>query len=164
MVVQASELLARDDSGCALCDDVFAAGDKVLVCPDATCSAHFHTACLGRNLLGQEGPQSSSLVPSSGHCPVCASPLLWARLMRDGPVLAADGGSGAAPRGGGGRGCDVPCTTTDAFDDVEIDLTDTAQLPVPAPPPRLPRRADIGFEEEEEDEDDDLAAFIDLTL
>lgn len=188
-VGDASALLERDDSGCALCEAEhgFAGGDKVLVCPD--CSAHFHTGCLGRELLRQEGPQSTSLVPSSGTCPVCAELILWAKLMRDGPVLLAEkcrvAGAGAAPAGAvrGMRGAraprgDVsptaaarPDKIADEFDDEAIDLTAPLSvlcIPPWRPPPPPPARADLDSaseeEEEEETEKDLEACFIGLAL
>ncbi|VDP03563.1 unnamed protein product [Soboliphyme baturini] len=47
-------------------------------CSNESCKTFFHKICLARKFLENE---PKFLLPISGHCPVCSTPLLWGALI-----------------------------------------------------------------------------------
>lgn len=79
---------------CTLCTSpIPASGASTLICPSATCNSTTHLTCLATHFLATErreaqanGHQNinanpNSLLPTSGSCPSCSTPLAWRDLV-----------------------------------------------------------------------------------
>uniref|UniRef100_A0A8C3UZR4 GIY-YIG domain-containing protein n=1 Tax=Catharus ustulatus TaxID=91951 RepID=A0A8C3UZR4_CATUS len=65
--------------GCGLCEEVRAQATPLLRCPRPQCSMAAHPPCLARLFLA---PEPQQLLPVTGTCPSCHTPLLWGDLIR----------------------------------------------------------------------------------
>uniref|UniRef100_A0A8C3UT36 GIY-YIG domain-containing protein n=1 Tax=Catharus ustulatus TaxID=91951 RepID=A0A8C3UT36_CATUS len=63
--------------GCGLCEE--AQATPLLRCPRPQCSMAAHPPCLARLFLA---PEPQQLLPVTGTCPSCHTPLLWGDLIR----------------------------------------------------------------------------------
>lgn len=85
---------------CTLCTSPLpASGASTLICPSATCNSTTHLTCLATHFLATERAERSddkasstslsktnalnadSLLPTSGSCPSCSTPLAWRDLV-----------------------------------------------------------------------------------
>lgn len=80
-VQKSLEVAADRSSSCAVCAKAFNVEDStMLACPDASCRAASHMACLARKFLVDE--QAAAAVPTSGTCPGCGTTLRWVDLAK----------------------------------------------------------------------------------
>lgn len=67
---------------CACCKKrVQAKQEMVLVCPQHSCQAPSHMACLSTRFLGSD--ESQEVVPIEGQCPRCQTTLRWVDLVKE---------------------------------------------------------------------------------
>lgn len=84
-IEKCQELFGKEGIQCSICfKDTPATGAGTLVCPHESCRAASHLQCLSAAFLKAEGERAKeALVPTSGCCPQCNTPLMWVDLVKD---------------------------------------------------------------------------------
>lgn len=77
-------LLAEDEAlNCAVCSKTLGPYPRMaLICPRESCRTASHMTCLAAKFRMDEG-QDSSVVPTSGMCPICKEDLQWVDLVKE---------------------------------------------------------------------------------
>jgi len=67
---------------CNLCPKALpSTGASLLTCPNPECDATAHITCLSAHFLSSA--PAETLIPTTGHCPSCKSPLEWQDLVKE---------------------------------------------------------------------------------
>jgi structure-specific endonuclease subunit SLX1 len=89
--LEKSKTLLAKPQTCTLCSSATpASGASTLVCPSLSCSNVSHLTCLATHFVATEpkptkdNPHSTpSLLPTTGTCPTCSTPLQWQTLVQE---------------------------------------------------------------------------------
>lgn len=81
-IARSLELTGNRSNRCSICARaIVGQGHAMLVCPEASCCATSHLACLARTFL--DGQDGKSAIPLSGKCTKCNTQLRWADLVKE---------------------------------------------------------------------------------
>lgn len=90
--LEKSKTLLSTHQTCTLCSSAIpSSGASTLICPSPSCSNVSHLTCLATHFLATE-PKSTatnskdsipSLLPTTGTCPTCSTPLHWHPLVQE---------------------------------------------------------------------------------
>jgi structure-specific endonuclease subunit SLX1 len=87
--LEKSKTLLAAPQTCTLCSSAIpSSGASTLICPAPSCSNVSHLTCLATHFLATESKSANktdttSLLPTTGTCPTCSTPLHWHPLVQE---------------------------------------------------------------------------------
>ena len=87
--IEKSKALLASPENCTLCSSPLPlSGASTLTCPSTTCDSKSHLTCLATHFLNTEKSKNTtnttpSLLPTTGSCPTCHTPLQWRDLVQE---------------------------------------------------------------------------------
>jgi structure-specific endonuclease subunit SLX1 len=87
--IEKSKALLASPENCMLCSSPLPlSGASTLTCPSTTCDSKSHLTCLATHFLNTEKSKTTtnttpSLLPTTGSCPTCHTPLQWRDLVQE---------------------------------------------------------------------------------
>jgi structure-specific endonuclease subunit SLX1 len=87
--IEKSQALLATPENCTLCSSPLPlSGASTLTCPSSSCTSKAHLTCLATHFLNTEKSSNAtnitpSLLPTTGSCPTCHTPLQWRDLVQE---------------------------------------------------------------------------------
>jgi structure-specific endonuclease subunit SLX1 len=87
--IEKSQALLAGSQDCTLCSSSLPfSGASTLTCPSSSCNSKSHLTCLATHFLNTEKSKNAtstppSLLPTTGSCPSCHTPLQWRDLVQE---------------------------------------------------------------------------------